>query len=116
MRAELFHEGVDGEALARAATRLAMRGEARRVLIVISDGCPMDGATQLANDPSLLDQHLKQVAARIEADGVVDLAALGVGPDLSPHHGRCQAIDFDARLGNRVFDEVLALMGGRRQR
>ena len=97
-------------------SRLAARGEARRVSIVISDGCPIDGATQLANDPSLLDQHLKQVAARIEADGVVELAALGVGLDLSPHYARCQAIDFDVGLGNRVFDEVLALIGRRRQR
>ena len=111
LRAELFREGVDGEALAWAASRLAARSEAWRVLIVISDGCPMDGATQLANDANLLDQHLQQVAAKIEADGVIELAALGVGLDLSPYYARCQAIDLDAGLGNRVFDEVLALIG-----
>ena len=86
------------------------------MLIVISDGCPMDGATQLANDAHYLDQHLQQVAAKIEADGVIELAALGVGLDLSPYYDRCQAIDLDAGLGNRVFDDVLALIGRQRLR
>lgn len=113
---ELFREGIDGEALAWASARLAARGEARRLLIVISDGCPMDGATQLANDPHYLDHHLQQVAARVEADGVVALAAIGVGLDLSPYYGHCQAIDLDAGLGNHIFQEVLALIGGHRQR
>jgi len=113
---ELFREGVDGEALAWAAARLAARGEGRRLLVVISDGCPMDGATQLANDAHYLDHHLQQVAAKIEADGVVALAAIGVGLDLSPYYGRCQAIDLEAGLGNRIFQEVLSLIGGHRQR
>ena len=116
LRAELFREGVDGEALAWAASRLAARSEARRLLIVISDGCPMDGATQLANDTNYLDHHLQQVAAGIEADGVVELAAIGVGLDLSPYYGRCQAIDFDAGLDNRVLRDVMALIGGHRLR
>jgi cobaltochelatase CobT len=116
LKAELFRESVDGEALAWAAARLAARGEARRLLIVVSDGCPMDGATQLANDEHYLDHHLQQVAAKIEPDGVVELAAIGVGLDLSPYYGRCQAIDLDAGLGNRVFQEVLALIGRRGHR
>jgi cobaltochelatase CobT len=86
------------------------------LLIVVSDGCPMDGATQLANDEHYLDHHLQQVAAKIEADGVVELAAIGVGLDLSPYYGHCQAIDLDAGLGNRVFQDVLALIGRRGHR
>jgi cobaltochelatase CobT len=116
LKAELFRESVDGEALAWAAARLAARGETRRLLIVVSDGCPMDGATQLANDEHYLDHHLQQVAAKIEADGLVELAAIGVGLDLSPYYGHCQAIDLDSGLGNRVFQEVLALIGRRGHR
>jgi len=112
LRPDLFREGVDGEALAWAAARLAARGESRRLLIVVSDGCPMDGATQLANDKHYLDHHLQQVAAELEADAVIELAAVGVGLDLSPYYRRCQAIDLDDGLGNRVFQEVLALIGG----
>lgn len=116
LKDDLFREGIDGEALAWAAARLAARGEARRLLIVVSDGCPMDGATLLANDEHYLDHHLQQVAAGIEADGIVELAALGVGLDLSPYYGHCQAIDLDAGVGNRVLQEVLALIGRRGQR
>jgi len=72
----------------------------------------MDGATQLANDKHYLDHHLQQVAAELEADAVIELAAVGVGLDLSPYYRRCQAIDLDDGLGNRVFQEVLALIGG----
>lgn len=116
LRSQLFREGVDGEALAWAATRLAARSEGRRILIVVSDGCPMDGATQLANDAHYLDHHLQQVAARIEADGVVELGAIGVGLDLSPYYGHCQAVDLDAGLDGRLFQDVLTLIGRRRER
>ena len=95
---------------------MAARGEARRLLIVVCDGCPMDGATQRANDAHYLGCHLQQVAAGIEADGVVELAALGVGLDLSPYYSHCQAIDLNAGVNSRVLQEVLALIGRRGQR
>lgn len=112
----LFREGIDGEALAWAAARLAARGEARRLLIVVSDGCPMDGATQQANDAHYLDHHLQQVAAQLEADGAVALAAIGVGLDLSPYYSHCRAIGLEAGLDNRVLRDVMALIGAQRPR
>ncbi len=114
LKAELYREGVDGEALAWAAARLAARSEARRLLIVLSDGCPIDGATQLANGAQYLDQHLQQMAAKIEGDGVMELAAIGVGLDLSAAYSRCLAIDPDAGLGRSQLQEVLGLIAGRR--
>lgn len=116
LRPDLFREGVDGEALAWAAARLRTRSESRKWLVAVSDGCPMESATELANDPQYLDHHLQQVAAAIEAEGDLGLAAIGVGLDLSPYYGRCQAVDLDAGLGNAVFDEVVALLGHRRRR
>jgi cobaltochelatase CobT len=116
LRADQFREGVDGEALAWAATRLRTRSEPRKLLVAISDGCPMDGATQLANDAHYLDHHLQQVAGRIETDGDIELAAIGVGLDLSPYYGHCQAVDLDGGLGNALFQDLITLIGRRSRR
>ncbi len=111
-----FREGVDGEAVAWAAARLAARPEARRVLVVLSDGCPMDAATQVANGRHFLDRHLQQVAAQVETGGAVELAALGLGLDLSPFYSRSEAVDLAAGPDRRTLQAVLALFDGRRGR
>ena len=116
LKGDLFREGIDGEAVDWACRRLNARSEARRLLVVVSDGCPMDGATALANGASYLDQHLQQVVARHEAAGRVRLHGLGVGLDLSPYYARSHALDLAALKGPRVCAEVLALLGGHRQR
>jgi cobaltochelatase CobT len=116
LKGDVFREGIDGEALSWAARRLRVREEHRRLLIVVSDGCPMDTATQLANGPQLLDGHLQQVAAAIEAEGAIELFAVGVGLDLSPYYARSQVIDLDAGLGNRIFAEIVAMIAGRARR
>ena len=110
----LFREGIDGEALAWAAQRLAARPEPRKLLIVVSDGCPMDSATQLANDERFLDRHLQQVAGEIDAGGVVELAAVGVGLDLSPYYRTSRAIDLTDGLRYRQLAEVSGLIRTRR--
>ncbi|MCX7235007.1 MAG: cobalt chelatase, partial [Burkholderiales bacterium] len=86
LKPDLFREGIDGEAVTWACTRLKKRTEARRILLVISDGCPMDGATQLANDAHYLDNHLKQVVAQQAQSGEVAVFGVGVGLDLSPFY------------------------------
>jgi cobaltochelatase CobT len=114
LKEDAFREGIDGEALQWAAQRLRARPERRKLLIVISDGCPMDAATGLANDPHLLDRHLQQVAGDLEAAGDVELSAVGVGLDLSPYYRRSQVIDLaSSGLRHRVFAEVMGLMGRR---
>ncbi|WP_028207096.1 cobaltochelatase CobT-related protein [Paraburkholderia nodosa] len=93
LKADLFREGVDGEAVEWTCARLASRAEARRILVAISDGSPMDTATAQTNDAFYLDNHLKEVVARHEAMRDVDVIGLGVGLDLSPYYRHCVAID-----------------------
>ncbi|MEZ5603071.1 MAG: cobalt chelatase [Burkholderiaceae bacterium] len=112
----LFREGVDGEAVDWACARLRGRPDERRLLLVISDGCPMDTATNLANDPHYLDHHLREVVQRHEQAGDVAILGVGVGLDLSPYYGRSQALDLSAPPGNGVFREIVALIGGHARR
>ena len=107
LKANLFREGVDGEALQWAAGRLSAAGSQRKLLIVISDGCPMDSATCRHNPPGLLDRHLQQVAESIERRGEIELLALGVGLDLSGYYSRSLALDLTHSLDNALFDEVI---------
>jgi cobaltochelatase CobT len=116
LKPDLFREGVDGEAVDWACARLAGRSETRRLLIVISDGCPMDTATNLANDRFYLDNHLKDVVERREQQGGVEIYGLGVGLDLSPYYSRCLALDLSQGPGNEVFTEILELLGGHHRR
>lgn len=116
LKADLFRESVDGEALDWACARLADREESRKLLIVISDGCPMDGATDLANDRFYLDNHLKQVVQRHEQRAEVEVCALGVGLDLSPYYSHCQALDLSVPPGNQVFGEIISMIGRRTRR
>jgi cobaltochelatase CobT len=113
LRPDLYREGVDGEALAWAAARLRTRSEARKLLVAVSDGCPMEAATQLANDEHYLDHHLQQVAGGIEADGDIELAALGVGLDLSAYYRRGQVLDLQHGITSRLLQEVVVLLAGR---
>ena len=110
LKSDLFREGIDGEAVDWAVARLEARPEARKLLVVVSDGCPMDGATNLANDAFYLDNHLKQVLQRHERAGRVEICALGVGLDLSPFYSRCQALDLGSPPGPAVLRDILQLL------
>ncbi|MDJ0739943.1 MAG: cobalt chelatase [Gammaproteobacteria bacterium] len=116
LKPDLFREGIDGEAVDWACARLRGRDECDRALIVISDGCPMDGATKLANDAYYLDNHLKDVVAAHERAGDVAIFGLGVGLDLSPYYRRCLALDLSNGLDNGAFDEIVQLLAGRHRR
>ena len=114
-KADLFREGVDGEAVDWACERMLARAEARRILIVISDGSPMDSATGQANDAYYLDNHLKEVVARHEAARDVEVLGLGVGLDLSPYYRRCLAVDLSVPPDMKLFAELVGWIGARRQ-
>ncbi len=116
LKPDLFREGIDGEALDWACTRLRARSEARKLLLVISDGSPMDSATHLANDAHYLDHHLRDVVARQEQRGDIAIAGIGVGLDLSPYYSRSHVLDLAASSGNTIFREVIDLMAGRHRR
>ena len=119
LKAELFREGIDGEAvqwaLARQAERESNHSGERRMLVVVSDGSPMDSATHQANDRHYLDHHLREVVGRAEAQGA-RVFGLGVGLDLSPYYGRCHALDLAGGLGMKPFFEVMGLLARRRER
>ncbi|SDZ72156.1 cobaltochelatase CobT [Variovorax sp. YR266] len=116
LKADLFREGIDGEAIDWACMRLRQRSEARKLLLVISDGSPMDSATHLANDAHYLDHHLRDVVARQEQRGDIAIAGIGVGLDLSPYYSRSHVLDLAASSGNTIFREVIELMAGRHRR
>ncbi len=115
LKADLFREGVDGEAVTWALRRMSARDESRRLLIVVSDGSPMDSATRLANDAHYLDHHLKDVVAQAEAQGA-EIYGVGVGLDLSPCYSRSHVLDLSGPVGRSVFRELIAMIarGARR--
>ncbi|SCX58880.1 cobalt chelatase [Variovorax sp. EL159] len=116
LKADLFREGIDGEAVDWACARLRQRTEERKLLLVISDGSPMDSATHLANDAHYLDHHLRDVVARQEQRGDIAIAGIGVGLDLSPYYSRSHVLDLATSTGNTIFREVIELMAGRHRR
>ncbi|WP_319783509.1 cobaltochelatase CobT-related protein [Oceanisphaera sp. IT1-181] len=116
LKGDLFREGVDGEAVDWACNRLLACSEARKILIVISDGSPADSATNLTNDAYYLDNHLKEVLARRERQNEVDILGLGVGLDLSPFYRHCLATDMSQALDSHLFDEIVQLIGHRKRR
>jgi cobaltochelatase CobT len=114
-KADLFREGIDGEAVDWACSRLIARDDARRILVVISDGSPMDSATAQANDPHYLDQHLREVVGRHEAAGRVEVLGLGVGLDLSPYYRHHFAVDLSVPPDMTLFAKLAAWLGARRR-
>lgn len=116
LKHDLYREGIDGEAVDWACSRMLGRDEERRILIVLSDGCPMDTATNLANDSFYLDNHLKAVVARHERQGDVEILGIGVGLDLGPFYRHHLTIDLAQTLDNALFDEIARLIVAHRRR
>jgi cobaltochelatase CobT len=110
LKPELFRECIDGEALRWAHQRLEALTAERKILIVFSDGSPMDSATVLANDPHYLDRDLQAAAMQIERAGRITLIGVGVGLDMSPYYQRSVVIDpLDAPLRRSLQDIVQLL-------
>lgn len=83
---DILRENIDGEALEWAASLVAERPEPHRLVIVLSDGAPVDDATLTYNGPSLLEKHLLSVISRISGDGRVMLGAVGIGFDVNRYY------------------------------
>ena len=111
MRDEELKENIDGEALAWAHRRLLARGEKRRILVVVSDGMPTDEATLAANGYDYLDAHLRQVIDGIEARSPVQLAAIGIGHDVSRFYRNATRIARIDDLGPALTTKLMALLG-----
>jgi len=106
-----YREGVDGEALIWAYDRLCARPEARRLLVMISDGTPMESATATTNRDGFLDDHLHSVAAAIERRGDVELGALTLDGDVSSVFRRSLAIDLSGPQSIRSYGVLAELFG-----
>ena len=113
-KADLFREGVDGEAIDWGCQRLAAHDVSRRILVVISDGSPMDAATSQANGPSYLDEHLKDVLLRHETVRDVEVLGLGMGCDLSTFYRHCATVDPAAPLDTKRLLDLAQWIGQRR--
>ena len=111
MRDEELKENIDGEALTWAHRRLLARGEKRRILVVVSDGMPTDEATLAANGYDYLDAHLRQVIDDIEARSPVQLAAIGIGHDVSRFYRNATRIARIDDLGPALTAKLLSLLG-----
>ena len=112
LKPDIFREGVDGEALQWACSRMLSGEHRRRILLVVSDGCPMETATQQANDTFYLDNHLRQVVRRYDNHAGIEIMGLGVGLDLSVYYNRCIGIDTERRVDRALFDEIVQMIAG----
>jgi cobaltochelatase CobT len=109
MREGLLKENVDGEALLWAKDRLVARGEDRRILMMISDGAPVDDSTLSTNPGTYLEQHLRAVIEEIESRTPIELVAIGIGHDVTRYYKRAVTIVDAEQLGGVMVDELVSL-------
>jgi cobaltochelatase CobT len=109
LREGLLKENIDGEAILWAHQRLLGRPEQRQILMVISDGAPVDDSTLSANPGSYLEQHLRQVIEWIEVRSPVELLAIGIGHDVTRYYRRAVTISDPEQLGGAMLTELAAL-------
>ena len=109
LREGLLKENVDGEALAWSHDRLLKRHEERKILIVISDGAPVDDSTLSANREDFLDNHLREIIAKIEKESPVELQAIGIGHDVTKYYKNALTINRAEELGEVLLDELTKL-------
>jgi cobaltochelatase CobT len=109
MREGLLKENIDGEALLWAHNRLIARPEERRILMVISDGAPVDDSTASANGGAYLERHLRQVIEWIERRSTVELVAIGIGHDVTRYYSRAVTIMDAEQLGGVMIEQLARL-------
>ena len=109
MKEGLLKENIDGEALEWAYRRLSMRREARKILMVISDGAPVDDSTLSVNPANFLEKHLRDVITMIEKRKAVELLAIGIGHDVTRYYGRAVTITDVEQLAGAMTEQLAAL-------
>ena len=109
MREGLLKENIDGEALLWAHARLLSRPEDRRILLVISDGAPVDDSTLSVNSGNYLERHLRQVIKWIEGRSPVELVAIGIGHDVTRYYARAVTIMDAEQLGGTIIEQLAGL-------
>jgi cobaltochelatase CobT len=109
LREGLLKENIDGEALLWAYRRLLARPENRRILMVISDGAPVDDSTLSVNAGNYLERHLRDVIKEIETRNAVELIAIGIGHDVTRYYRRAVTIVDAEELGGTMLRKLTEL-------
>ncbi|MDG2453578.1 MAG: cobaltochelatase subunit CobT [Paracoccaceae bacterium] len=109
MKEGLLKENIDGEALEWAHRRLVGRHEARKVLMVISDGAPVDDSTLSVNPANYLEKHLRDVISMVEKRKAVELLAIGIGHDVTRYYDRAVTITDVEQLAGAMTEQLAAL-------
>ena len=109
LRDDILKENIDGEALLWAHQRLLARREQRRILVVISDGAPVDDSTLSGNSRDYLECHLHDVVRYIEAVDVVELLAIGIGYDVTRYYPRAVTLLDAEQLGDTLMEQLTAM-------
>ena len=109
MKEGLLKENIDGEALEWAHKRLVKRSEARKILMVISDGAPVDDSTLSVNPANYLEKHLRDVIAMVERRRAVELLAIGIGHDVTRYYERAVTITDAEQLAGAITEQLAAL-------
>ncbi len=109
LREGLLKENIDGEALLWAHNRLLARPEQRRILMIVSDGAPVDDSTLSVNAGNFLERHLRQIIEWIETVSPVELLAIGIGHDVTRYYRRAVTIVDAEQLGGTVMDQLAEL-------
>jgi cobaltochelatase CobT len=109
LREGILKENIDGEALAWAHNRLLTRTEERKILMVISDGAPVDDSTLSVNPGNYLEKHLREVIRDIERTGEVELTAIGIGHDVTRYYRRAVTIVDAEQLGGVMLERLADL-------
>lgn len=113
MNDEVLKENIDGESLMWAYQRLLKRQEPRKIMLVISDGAPVDYATDKHNSVNFLDAHLRHVIHNVEKAGQVELLAIGIGHDVSRYYKQAITINDPSQLGPALVEHLVKLFAGK---
>ena len=109
LREGLLKENIDGEALEWSYNRLLARTEQRKILMVISDGAPVDDSTLSVNAGNYLERHLKNTISKIERDDAIELVAIGIGHDVNRYYKRAVTIVDAEQLGGAITEQLADL-------
>ena len=102
----LLKENIDGEAISWAYNRIKKRGEERKIIMVISDGAPVDDSTLSVNSGDYLEKHLKKIVKQIENGNEAEILAIGIGHDVSRYYDKAIKISDVQELGDVMINEL----------
>lgn len=106
----ILKENIDGEALIWAKDRLINRNEQRKIIMVISDGTPVDDSTNSNNDHPILSDHLHQVIAKLEKHSGIEIAAIGIGHNINDYYRNSITINNIEELGDVMIDKICGML------